>query len=119
MAKTLAIDFDGVIHKYSEGYKDGEAYDVPMEGVDKALRIFLAQGCKIIIHTTRDLETVLHWFVQHKEMNQFLDFENIPEGEMVGFVDGISYVQKPRANFYIDDRALRFTTWHDIMRYVL
>ena len=37
--RTLLIDFDGVVHGYSEGYKDGTIYDKPMEGVEEALKL--------------------------------------------------------------------------------
>ena len=29
--KTIAVDFDGVIHKYSKGWQGGEIYDEPVE----------------------------------------------------------------------------------------
>ena len=34
---TIAIDFDGVIHKNSKGFHDGTIYDEPIEGVKKGL----------------------------------------------------------------------------------
>jgi len=35
---TVAIDFDGVLHRYSEGWKDGQIYDEPVEGSREALQ---------------------------------------------------------------------------------
>jgi methionine salvage enolase-phosphatase E1 len=50
---TIAVDFDGVIHGYSEGYKDGSIYDDPVEGVAEAMRKMKEEGHKIYIFTTR------------------------------------------------------------------
>ena len=35
--RTVAVDFDGVIHKYSKGWHDGTCYDEPMEGAEDFL----------------------------------------------------------------------------------
>ena len=35
--KTIAVDFDGFIHKYSKGWHDGSIYDEPVEGAAEAL----------------------------------------------------------------------------------
>ena len=48
----MAIDFDGVIHKYSKGWQDGSIYDVPMPGVKKALAA-LNKKFKIVIFSRR------------------------------------------------------------------
>ena len=37
---TIAIDFDGVIHKNSKGFHDGTIYDEPIEDVKKGLEYF-------------------------------------------------------------------------------
>jgi hypothetical protein len=35
--QTGAFDFDGVIHRYGEGWHDGTVYDDPVEGAREAL----------------------------------------------------------------------------------
>lgn len=35
--KTICLDFDGIIHKYSEGWQNGMIYDYPIDGVREAL----------------------------------------------------------------------------------
>lgn len=98
--KTISIDFDGVIHKYSKGYHDGTAYDEPMPGAQKALEGLEAEGYELIIFSTRPAEQIHDWL------------------EKYGFKK-YKVFEKPMAIAYIDDRALRFTNWHDIKRYFL
>ena len=37
MRKTIAFDFDGVIHKYSKGWQDGSIYDEPVVGIKEVI----------------------------------------------------------------------------------
>ncbi len=99
MKLKIAVDFDGVIHRYSKGWHDGTVYDPPMPGCIGALMRLRQRGHKIIIFTTRGNDEKLkaeaqHWLQQH----------DIPHDE---FYSG----GKPPAHVYLDDRALRFTEW--------
>lgn len=96
--RTLAIDFDGVIHKYSRGWQDGSAYDVPVDGVEAALIRLREAGFKLVILTTRDIGQVQTWLLRYG---------------MEDLIDQITSVKVP-AVAYIDDRAVRFTNWTDI-----
>ena len=100
MNKTIAVDFDGVIHKYSKGWHDGSIYDGPVEDVKRALDLLRERGFSIVIFTCRpDLESIIVWCKMH----------NIT-------VDEVTHT-KPKAIAYIDDRGLRFTNWQDMIRY--
>lgn len=113
--KTLAIDFDGVIHRYSKGFKNGKIYDNPVEGVKKAIDKLKNKGYKIIIFTTRlnpmfdDVNRGVRDVKQNIE--EWLDKHEIYYDELTN--------NKPPAIAYIDDRGIRFTNWKDILNYFL
>lgn len=98
--KTIAVDFDGVIHKYSEGYHDGTIYDELMEGAKDAL-FRLRQRYEVVVFSVREPQQIIDW----------LDKQNI-------VVDEVTNV-KPKAVVYIDDRGLRFTNWKDMLNYLI
>ena len=108
--KNLAIDFDGVIHKNSKGYHDGTVYDDPIEGSYEALEI-LSKKYNLIIFSAKALpdrplvngktgvDLIWEWLEKHN-IKQFIS-------------DVVS--QKPRAVYYIDDKAIHFTNWNNIL----
>jgi len=99
--KTIAVDFDGVIHKYSKAYHDGTIYDEPIDGARDAIRLIRKKGYRVVVFTARDDGPGIDaWLKKHKIM-----------------VDEITNV-KPRAVMYIDDRGVRFTTWRDMLNYL-
>lgn len=115
MKKTIAIDFDGVIHKYSRGWADGTIYDKPMEGAKTAMAQLVKKGFKVIIFTTR-LST------RYSGKEEYIIIEEMFEWlEKYGFKQEIHFhdmtCEKPPAMVYIDDRAIRFTNWRDILNY--
>lgn len=101
MYKQIAIDFDGVLHKNSRGWQNGEIYDPPMEGALDAVNVLRKKGFKIVVFTAReDLQKVAYWLVLHG----FGGFE-------------VTNKKPQRAIAFIDDRAIRFTNWRDILNY--
>lgn len=109
MGKTIAVDFDGVIHKYSKGWLEGDIYDEPVDGAFAAITKLIDDGFTVVIHTTReDHGAVRNWLIrQHYSRGGF----PIPWA----FDIAITNV-KPKAIAYIDDRAVRFTNWDDIRK---
>ena len=103
---TIAIDFDGVIHKNSKGFHDGTIYDDPVEGTKKALSM-LARKHRLIIYTCKSKpdrpltnrksgkELIHQWLCKHN-LNQY--------------ISDVTH-EKPRAKYYIDDNAIRFKNW--------
>jgi len=109
-AKTIAVDFDGVLHKSSKGFFDGTIYDDPVPGSLSAIKK-LSQNYEIVVYTCKakkdrplisgktGKDLVKEWLVKHE------------------FFDYIKEVtsDKPRAIFYIDDRAIEFKSWENTM----
>ncbi len=98
--KTLAIDFDGVIHKYSKGFHDGTIYDPPQEGVQEALEI-LSKKYILACYTARvnigagGKEEIRLWLKKYDLLKYF--------SEITGM--------KIPAIAYIDDNAIQHTDW--------
>jgi hypothetical protein len=57
---AVAVDFDGVIHWYREGWRDGSIYDDPAPGAVDGLRELLA-GHAVFVFTSRDPGQVAVW----------------------------------------------------------
>ena len=105
--KTIAVDFDGVIHAYSRGYLDGSIYDEPADGAIDALRE-LMEDYAVFIFTARDVLSVAAWLHER-------GFRVVTENptEPVWKIQGILLVTQTKyvAEIYIDDRGLRFEDW--------
>jgi phosphoglycolate phosphatase-like HAD superfamily hydrolase len=61
MPITIAIDFDGVIHEYSEGWGDGSIYDPPITGSIEALNNLVGLGYNIFIFSSRSSKQIKRW----------------------------------------------------------
>ena len=98
----LAVDFDGVIHRYSRGFQDGSIYDEPMPGAKAALAR-LKKKWWVYIYTTRASNKAGRFAVEAWLQKHDLAFDEV-----------VSH--KPIAFAYIDDRAIRFETWNQTIQ---
>ena len=111
----IAIDFDGVIHDFDKGWYDGTCYGDVITGARESLKE-LSEHYNIIIFSSKcrpdrplvggktGLELVNNW---------------LEDKDLMKYVDYVTY-EKPRAEFYIDDKALRFeNNWKEILKRVL
>ena len=111
---VIAIDFDGVIHKNSKGFSDGTVYDEPVEGVKEGLE-YLSKSYKLVIYSCKasndrplvngktGSELIYDWLVKYK-----LD----------SYIHDIVY-EKPNAKYYIDDKAIKFLNWNQVLEEVV
>lgn len=96
---TVAVDFDGVLHDYSRGWQGGECYGDPLPGAKAAL-IELSKRYDLVVFTARhDLPAVQEWLRKHRFAHFFKDVTN----------------RKPQAKIYLDDRAVRFSSWEQAL----
>lgn len=106
--KTIAIDFDGVIHKYSKGFQGlYNAYDPPTEGTESALKELKKEGYRLIIVSSRPVEPIKEWLKKYNLINYFDDVSNT----------------KHPAKYYIDDHAIRFPkneedAWKTVLSFI-
>ena len=108
---TVAVDFDRVIftHKFWQGHDDvGE----PLFGVQETLSELRRMGFKIMIWTTRNQKDI----IENACRRNGIPFDYINENpnqapEISPF--------KPAADYYIDDRAVRFISWRDVLQEII
>lgn len=143
MAKgSIAIDFDGVIHKYSKGWQDGTIYDEPIKQAFTTIGSLMDTGYSVFIFSTRKPKQIKRWVEQHIMVG---DYEANGPGndphewvakrygyscKVIPFwkkfwnekhVLGITR-RKLAAHVYVDDRALKFEgdwlkTFDDILKF--
>jgi len=112
-SNTLAIDFDGVIHDHNLGFYDGTCYGKPINGAINAIKV-LSKKYTIIIFTCKanpnrpliegktGIELIWEWLKKY----------NIDK-----YIKHVTY-NKPNALFYIDDKAIHFNNWDNILDHV-
>lgn len=111
---NIAVDFDGVIHEF-RGWGDGTCYGEPIEGSLEAIKN-LSKQYNVIIFSAKvrpdrplvngktGLELVTEWLKKHQILDYVVDITH----------------EKPRAKFYIDDKAVHFeNNWTQILKEVL
>jgi hypothetical protein len=106
--RTLAIDFDGVIHQYA-GWQGESTFNAPVPGAKEALETLHDAGWILIVHTCRrDTLRVQQYLRTHG-----IPFDFINENP---FGPADTHPKKLYADIYLDDRAVRFTgSWTDAL----
>lgn len=111
----VAVDFDGVLHRYSYGWRDGSIYDKPVEGAAAAMRRLIDAGFDVAIYSTRAYTRVMDgvtWPGQAQEMAEWLNLHGIPYSR-IWLEPG-----KPPYTILIDDRCVRFRSWRETLSHL-
>lgn len=108
--KQIGVDFDGVIHRCSKGYHDGTIYDLPIKGSYSALEQ-LSKKYTIVIYSAKARKD--RPLINNKTGIELI-WEWLEKYDMDKFVKEVT-AEKPRAIFYIDDRAIRFNNWEECL----
>ena len=98
----IAVDFDDTIHdtkRVSKGHKMG----VPLPGAKMTLQKLKDAGFTIVINSVRAQSSP----DKGKHVRDWLNYFGIP-------FDSISD-QKPPAEFYLDEKGIRFTDWQRVI----
>ncbi len=95
----LAIDFDGTIHDYKNP-TPGRKMGPPVRGARDALVGLKASGHTIHIYTIWRQSS-------HGAIRDWMDYYDIP-------FDHVTNI-KGQADAYIDDKAIRFTNWEEVI----
>lgn len=115
--KRVMIDLDGTIHKYSNGYGDGEIYDDAFDGAKEVINWLKRNGYEIVIFTTRaSEENAKELGGDHNEqiekIKKWLNDHDI-------YFDKIT-AEKLAADFYIDDKAVHIPNgnWKTVLNVI-
>ena len=112
--KTVALDFDGVIHAYSRGWADGTIYDPPVAGAFHAIRRLFDSDFSVFVLSARDPHQIKRWVDQQAEdLIATVVPHDMPFWTYKRAL-GVTNRKLP-ADVYLDDRALFFDTWANAM----
>jgi hypothetical protein len=92
--RTVVLDFDKTLHRYSRGWDDGTIYDPPIPGAVEAANQ-LAMHCRLVVQSTRarteeGRRAIATWL------------------RVYGFPPMKITAEKEPATIYVDDRGYRF-----------
>ena len=96
MKKTVAFDFDGVIHSYTSGWQGAEVVpDPPVPGIKESIEALRAANYEVVVVSSRANTYEGAMAIMH-----YLEANGIT-------VDMVTD-KKPPALVYVDDRAICF-----------
>ena len=111
---NIAVYFDGVIHDF-KGWGDGTCYGDPLPGALKAIEE-LSETYNVIIFTAKARPD--RPLVQGKT-GHALVIEWLKKHDVMKYIQEVTH-EKPRAKFYIDDKAIKYeNNWQEILGEVL
>ena len=110
---VIAVDFDGVIHKSSKGFHDGTIYDEPVDDVKKGLE-YLSKSYKLVVYTCKANPN--RPLIDEKTGTELI-WEWMEKYDLSKYVSDVVY-GKPNAKYYIDDKAICFIDWNQILKVV-
>lgn len=106
---TVSLDFDGVCHRYDQGWFDGTIYGGLMPGAYEAIHE-LVRRYAVVVQTARSpLSDVAAWLTSKTGIPTVVD-----TGETRFWNDQSKILVSDRklpALVYIDDRGYRFENW--------
>lgn len=114
--KTVGIDFDGVIHSYDEGWKNGEIYGEINPDLPTLLWELHKRGFAVFICSSRDAHQIAAHLNQYYAQSELPHFTVIPESTKFWTKKwnvGVTNRKLP-ATAYLDDRAISFRFGDDI-----
>ena len=112
---TIAVDLDGTILDFdwdSWVNKRMGYFGNPRRGAIEALKVFRQWGYRIIIHTCRTNTRVNPRYTLGElwlMVEKLLNYHKIPFDEV--WVE----TGKPVADYYIDDRGIKFINWKQVL----
>jgi hypothetical protein len=114
---TVAVDFDGVIHTYERGWADGTIYGDFMPGAVIGLTRLMSLHA-VFIHTARRPRQVAQW-IEDRSGRALECTTHVPRSGFWNERGSLLITdRKLPAVAYIDDRAVRFSSWDETLAYL-
>lgn len=113
--KAIGVDFDGVVHNYTQGWQGGLIYGEMLPGAAESLRA-LMETYAVFIHTTREPSTVAPWLT---DRGFHAEADEDPSRRFWDTKGTLLVTQRKLvAIAFIDDRAIPHRTWDQTMQAV-
>lgn len=122
--RTIAIDLDGVILEYVEPWNGVMHFGELKAGTVEAMKLLKSLGYTLVVYTTRN-----NAMAAHNSDHNVLELTALVQNQLEKSGVPYDYIAlfKPLARYYIDDRAIRFSSWaqtlnefrrHEVMRHI-